>query len=105
MRRVKSGRRTAVVAGAKKRSTRTRARALPAVDLLDRVDPIVMVMMENRSFDHMLGALRHARFGGRVDVDGLTSEANPQYTNFFEGRGYQPFHMQDGPLPCDPPHD
>jgi hypothetical protein len=62
-----------------------------------------MVMMENRSFDHMLGALRYSRFGGRVDVDGLTSEANPQYQNFLEGRGYQRFHMLDGPLPCDLP--
>jgi phospholipase C len=78
---------------------------MPGVELLERVDTIVMVMIENRSFDHMLGALRHSRFGGRVDVDGLTSEANPQYQNFFEGRGYQPFHMLDGPLPCDLPHD
>lgn len=28
-------------------------------------------MMENRSFDHMLGYLSHPEFGGRPDVDGL----------------------------------
>jgi phospholipase C len=36
------------------------------------VDHIVVLMMENRSFDHMLGYLKLER--GRADIDGLTSE-------------------------------
>ena len=39
--------------------------------LLDRIDHFVFVMMENRSFDHMLGYLSHPAHGGRSDVDGL----------------------------------
>lgn len=52
---------------------------------LARIDHIVVVMMENRSFDHMLGYLslpvsgNEGRNGrGRTDVDGLTGfETNP----------------------------
>ena len=41
-----------------------------------RVDTVVVVMMENRSFDHYFGALTLEE--GRTDVDGLTPEmSNP----------------------------
>lgn len=36
---------------------------------LDKVDHVVIVMLENRSFDHMLGYL--ALTGRRPDIDGL----------------------------------
>ncbi len=36
---------------------------------LEKVDHIVVLMLENRSFDHMLGYL--SLEGGRGDVDGL----------------------------------
>jgi phospholipase C len=39
------------------------------VDNLAKVDHVVVLMMENRSFDHMLGYL--SLTGGRDDVDGL----------------------------------
>ena len=39
--------------------------------LLQRIDHFVFVMMENRSFDHMLGHLSHPEHGRRRDVDGL----------------------------------
>ncbi|MEH6374141.1 alkaline phosphatase family protein [Streptomyces sp. KLMMK] len=49
---------------------------------LAKIDHIVVLMMENRSFDHMLGYLSlPVRRGGsgRHDVDGLTgSESNPK---------------------------
>jgi phospholipase C len=38
---------------------------------LGKIDHIFVVMMENRSFDHMLGYLKLA---GRTDVDGLTQD-------------------------------
>jgi phospholipase C len=42
---------------------------------LGKIDHIVVLMMENRSFDHMLGYLRLQ--AGRTDVDGLTgTESN-----------------------------
>jgi phospholipase C len=36
---------------------------------LEKVDHIVVVMLENRSFDHMLGYL--SLTGGRPEIDGL----------------------------------
>ncbi|SEK68675.1 alkaline phosphatase family protein [Nitrosovibrio tenuis] len=73
--------------------------------ILDQLQTIVIVMMENRSFDHMLGHLSMARFGNRKDVAGLVDpESNLDYTNFLEGQGYQPFELKDGPLMHDLPH-
>jgi phospholipase C len=44
--------------------------------LLANIDHIVVLMMENRSFDHMIGYL--SKDGGRADVDGLRGgEKNP----------------------------
>jgi phospholipase C len=46
-----------------------------------KIDHIVVLMMENRSFDHMLGYLslsKHDGGGDRFDIDGLTGqESNP----------------------------
>ncbi len=50
--------------------------------LLANIDHIVVLMMENRSFDHMLGYL--SKHGGRHDVDGLRGgETNS------DGKGHQ----------------
>lgn len=43
----------------------------PAAENLAKVEHIVVVMLENRSFDHMLGYL--SLEAGRADIDGLTS--------------------------------
>jgi phospholipase C len=54
---------------------------------LGKVDHIVVLMLENRSFDHMLGYL--TREGGRRDIDGLTgSEANS-----YQGTAYPVHHL------------
>ena len=67
--------------------------------ILDQLQTIVIVMMENRSFDNMLGHLSMARFGNRKDVAGLIDpETNLDYTNFLDGQGYQPFELKDGSL-------
>ena len=50
----------------------------PAAARLEQVEHIVVVMLENRSFDHMLGylSLPPAEGGkGRTNVDGLTGPA------------------------------
>jgi phospholipase C len=62
---------------------------------LAKVDHIVVVMMENRSFDHMLGYL--SREGGRADVEGLKWEAGEDRTqfNFYKGRYYYPTLLTD----------
>jgi phospholipase C len=49
---------------------------------LGKVDHIVVLMMENRSFDHMLGYL--SLTGGRTDIDGL----RPGLANEYQGRSY-----------------
>jgi phospholipase C len=51
-----------------------------AVRALDRVDHIVVLMMENRSFDHMLGYLRLT--GRRPELEGL----QPGMANSYEDR-------------------
>ena len=62
---------------------------------LSQVQHIVVLMMENRSFDQMLGYLKRA---GLPDVDGLTgSESNPdaqgvEHFSFEWGPGQTVFH-------------
>jgi phospholipase C len=87
--------------------------------LSDRIKTVVIVMMENRSFDHMVGYL--SLLGPRMDVDGLQPpdsgavdyrEVNailrrPEYLNTSKrtGKSHYPFHMEDLPLTTDLPHD
>jgi phospholipase C len=77
----------------------------PATDPGDlaKVDHIVVVMMENRSFDHMLGYL--SRDGGRTDIEGLEPADIPVPTqfNYFNGRYYYPTRLTD-PQILDSPH-
>jgi phospholipase C len=79
---------------------------MPASDNLKQIDTIVIVMMENRSFDHVLGFLSHESYDGRTDVDGLHQHSddfdwdNPDKS----GRLYPPTATPDSYLPCDVPH-
>jgi phospholipase C len=57
-----------------------------ALSALKRIEHIVVLMLENRSFDHMLGYLRLA---GRSDVDGL----RPTLSNTYKGRVYPVHHL------------
>jgi phospholipase C len=59
-----------------------------SLERLGQIDHIVVLMLENRSFDHMLGYL--SLEGGRTDVDGLTTstQANP-----YEGSSHAPHHL------------
>lgn len=73
--------------------------------LKNNVDTIVVVMMENRSFDNVLGYLRHPDHGNRADVDGIEDLANQSYINRnSDGQGKGPFWMRDGPFVSDLPH-
>jgi phospholipase C len=53
---------------------------------LEKVDHVVVLMLENRSFDHMLGYL--SLTGGRPDIDGL----RPGLANQYQGRSYPAHH-------------
>jgi phospholipase C len=70
------------------------------------IDTVVVVMLENRSFDHVLGHLRHPSFGNRQDIEGLKDPATTtDYDNFFDSQVFKPFPMSDGVFLHDLPHD
>jgi phospholipase C len=70
--------------------------------LSDQVSTVVLVMLENRSFDHMLG---HLSFENLVpNVNGLTQDFT-RYENSYKGAGYRPFPISSGPLSSDLPHE
>ena len=73
------------------------------------VKTIVIVMMENRSFDNLLGYLSlppHAR----TDVEGLGKEPDWQqrFASTYQGNKYLPFILTDPydtTIDADPPHE
>jgi phospholipase C len=72
---------------------------------LDQIDTIVVVMLENRSFDHVLGYLRLPSFDNRQDIDGLINpDSDPRFANIYDHQIYRPFEMADGSLIHDLPH-
>jgi phospholipase C len=75
---------------------------------LDLIKTIVVVMMENRSFDHMLGYLRLVK--GWEKVDGIRPEDSTwikSTTNTYNGKAYATFYQTDPfhKMPADPPHE
>jgi len=72
---------------------------------LDQIRTIVVVIMENRSFDHVLGYLSLPQYGGRTDVDGLVNlDTDPRFASEYDQQIYRPFPMADGRLLHDLPH-
>ena len=68
---------------------------------LDRLKHIVVLMMENRSFDHMLGSLKAVN----PKIDGLTgAEANPDTTPAQNPVSVKPLAEFQGQLDPDPDH-
>lgn len=67
---------------------------------LNKIEHIVVLMMENRSFDHLLGYL--ALEGGRTDVDGLTSDMFNISTN---GTVHRIHHLENTTFELDPCHE
>jgi phospholipase C len=65
---------------------------------LEKVEHVVVRMLENRSFDHMLGYL--SLEGGRGDVDGLRAEL----ANRYQGRTYRVHHLDGTAITDDPDH-
>ena len=55
----------------------------PALELenLQRINHIVLLMLENRSYDHVLGHWTHPDFGNNPEYDGLTGNESNQITN------------------------
>jgi phospholipase C len=76
----------------------------------ERIDHIVVVMMENRSFDHMLGylALPAWRLGDADHPDSTVAGIDPARTVSWGGEEYSPFELGcstwEPPAYGDPPH-
>ncbi|RKH64034.1 hypothetical protein D7X96_26630 [Corallococcus interemptor] len=64
---------------------------------LEKINHIVVLMLENRSFDHMLGYLKNS---GLPELDGQ-EQAN---TNVFNNRAYGPEHLSNPVFKVDPEH-
>ncbi|CDG84747.1 alkaline phosphatase family protein [Janthinobacterium agaricidamnosum] len=73
--------------GAGELSQRAAIGLAAAIANLDKIKHIVVLMMENRSFDHMLGYL--SLEGGRGDIDGLQAG----FMNSHAGRDYPVHHL------------
>ncbi len=77
-----------------------RVTADPDFAKLAKFDHIVVLMLENRSFDHMLGYL--SLTGKRPDVDGLTPEMSNKDKS---GRAHKVKELTQTAFPHDPCHD
>jgi phospholipase C len=79
--------------------------------IIDRVDHIVVVMMENRSFDHMLGylSLPEWRLGDPTDPETTVDGLNDEISVTWDGVEYTPFPLDttkwESPTYGDPPHE
>ncbi len=87
--------------------------------IFDQLGTVVILMLENRSFDHMVGHL--SLIAPELPVDGLVAPPgsavdytkvnaqvqNGQYLNVSQVDGvlHYPFHMADNALTTDLPHD
>jgi len=69
-------------------------------DTLQQINHIVVLMLENRSFDHMLGYLRLEEH--RNDVDGLTGD---EVNEDLNGTLHRPQLLSDTAFGPDPHHD
>jgi phospholipase C len=72
-------------------------------DVIRDIDTIVVVLMENRSFDHVLGYLGLPPFN--LPIEGLQKSNTPRYANPYNGKTYSSFPMTRLEMPHDPPHE
>ncbi len=70
----------------------------PQRELSDVIDTVVFLMMENRSFDHLFGAM--SLEGGRSDIDGLV----PGLSNIHPDGGLVEPYPESVKCIADPPH-
>lgn len=78
---------------------------MPITNLKGKVDTVVLLMLENRSFDHMLSFLSlNTAATPRRDIAGITSLTKSQYVNTSKTKPYSPWVSNDAPLTGDLPH-
>lgn len=72
---------------------------------LGDIETIVFAMLENRSFDHMLGYLGTG--ANKLAVEGLRDDPAwlAAHANAFAGKRYPPHALGSADVSADPPHD
>jgi phospholipase C len=79
----------------------------------DAIEHVILVLLENRSFDHVLGWMSHPKYGGDTRIEGLTGDIDPgtgelvleNYRNPALLQTFRPFFVEvDEPLAGDLPH-
>jgi phospholipase C len=74
---------------------------MPAAPRPDPIKHVIVLMLENRSFDHMLGGLSAAIPG----LDGVPKAGEPPRTNRADGRTYKQTEGASRTLKYDPMHE
>ena len=70
-----------------------------------KIDTIAILMLENRSYDHMFSYLSlNIAPSPRDDIDGITSLMKKQYAQESATKIYRPWITNDDPLVADLPH-
>jgi phospholipase C len=72
-------------------------------DKLAEIETIFIVMMENRSLDHMLGYLSLPPYNR--DLEGIKQAWGKNYASILDNRPYPPWHRADPYVSVDPPHE
>ncbi|HEX4554059.1 MAG TPA: alkaline phosphatase family protein [Xanthobacteraceae bacterium] len=73
----------------------------PANPPVDPIQHVIVLMLENRSFDHMLGGLSEAIPG----LDGVPKAGEPARTNRADGKTYKQIDGASRALKYDPKHE
>src|SRR6202035_2909342 len=73
----------------------------PAANLADPIQHVIVLMLENRSFDHMLGGLSAAIPG----LDGAPKPGEPDRTNRADGKAYKQVAGARRSIKYDPMHE
>src|ERR1700682_2178417 len=76
---------------------------MPAAPLpsSDPIEHVIVLMLENRSFDHMLGGLSEAIAG----LDGAPKAGEPQRLNRADGKSYKQTAGASRTVKYDPKHE
>jgi phospholipase C len=98
----------AIVGWVSKAWSRLRNMSSAKAPLPGKIDHVIVVMLENRSFDHLLGYLSLSDGKAGLAVEGLRSDQAWQdsYTNLVGAHSYPIHRLAPGDTnPDDPPHD
>jgi phospholipase C len=78
---------------------------MPITNVREKVDTIGVLMLENRSYDHMFSYLSlNTAASPRSDIDGIAGLLKKDYANESATKIYRPWITNDDPLVADLPH-